>query len=97
MNYLKIYSNKNLGDDLFIDYFLKRYKNVHFVTICDDNYLHYDNLTVYKKNISLFSMEVPENLPIDNAYYRSLYIFGIFGLLMAAESSISSNLIIEEE
>lgn len=49
--YLKAYINKNLGDDLFVNILLDRYKDMNFFIQSRADYLRKNNLYFYKKNI----------------------------------------------
>lgn len=45
--------------------------------------LRYQDYYSKTYDISLFGMEMPENLPLDNSYYKNLYAFGVFGFVFA--------------
>lgn len=69
--YLKAYTEKNLGDDIFIKIMTERYRNHEFFLVSGKNYLKFDNLNIKRHRIMNKIMKIVSN---DRVSYEKIYI-----------------------
>lgn len=69
--YLKAYTEKNLGDDIFIKIMTERYRNHEFFLVSGKNYLNFDNLNIKRHRIMNKIMKLVSN---DRVSYEKIYI-----------------------
>ena len=85
------YLNKNLGDDLFLDILLNKYKNVEFITFSDNEYNNYPNLKIIKINF-LFKII---NKIIKIISFKKCDLYTFFGNKCNAVVTLGGSMFIE--